>query len=373
MTIFANNLRRMFRKKSSWIFLLVIPILLNIFIVLISSQEATWVIGVHDKDKDVVSAAFKESFDTDATIVDIGAGDSISEGLNDSDYDLAVSFPAGYSQDVIDGEAPVVEINERGDNNQSDSLKSSINSFLSGTNAIGEAVNGDETEFDEGLENYLEKKFQAEYLDFERGDVQEANRAITTLGYLAFGLVLMMGSAASLLLEDRVRGIYDRVRLTPLPASSYFLQYFLSMVTIALVQVAVVLSIIPMMTDITYGSNVMQIAGIVGSTFCFVVFCVALSVLINRYAKTIIFSTTLYSLITLPMLMLSGALWPRDIMPEAMQTIGNFMPVRWFLDAAEAVIRQDDVVTIATPLAGLLGLSAVLLLATFLFRTEKYR
>lgn len=157
MTIFANNLRRMFRKKSSWIFLLVIPILLNIFIVLISSQEATWVIGVHDKDKDVVSAAFKESFGTDATIVDIGAGDSISEGLNDSDYDLAVSFPAGYSQDVIDGEAPVVEINERGDNNQSDSLKSSINSFLSGTNAIGEAVNGDETEFDEGLENYLEK------------------------------------------------------------------------------------------------------------------------------------------------------------------------------------------------------------------------
>lgn len=373
MTIFTNNLRRMFRKKSSWVYLLVIPIAVNVFIVALSSQEAKWVIGIHDADKSSVTEAFADTFGEDASIVDVADEDERSAGLKDSAYDLVISFPEGYGEEVLQGRAPAAAVMDRGDNNQTDSLKSRINAYLSGVNALGEAAGGDKAKFDEGLAGYGNAKFVAEYVNFDRGSTEEASRSVTTLGFLAFGLLLMMGSVASMLLDDRIRGIYDRVRITPLRGSSYFLQYFVSMTAIGLVQVAAVMAVIPFMTGVTYGTTLAQAGGVVLTTFCFVIFCVSLSVLIHRFAKTTVFAATLYSLISLPMLMLSGALWPRDIMPEVMQRIGEYMPGRWYLDAAEHVLRQDAFATFMTPLALLLGLSVLLLTLTFSIRTEKYR
>lgn len=372
MTIFSNNLQRMFRKKSSWIYLLVLPIIVNVFIVALSTQQATWVIGVQDDDGSAVAKAFTDTFGEDSMIIDIEDSETAVDALKESQVDLVITFDQGYGDKVAAGDAPTADVMDRGDNNQTDSLKARIDAFLSGINAIGEAVQGDTQKFDAGLSYYLDQKFTADYLSFDRSSADEAARSVNTLGYLAFGLLLMMGSVAALLLDDRVRGVFDRVRLTPLSSASYFLQYFLSMVVIAMAQFAAVLAIIPVMTGVTYGSTIQQVAGVSVSTLCFVLFAVALSVLIHRFAKSSTFAATLYSLITLPMLMLSGALWPRDIMPDVMQRIGDYMPSRWYLDAAEYAL-QEDYTRMVLPLGLLLGLTAIMLIGTFVIRTDKHR
>lgn len=373
MTIVANNLQRMFRKKSSWVYLLLIPVVVNVFIIALSIQEARWVIGVHSAETTEVTEAFTETFGDDSTIVVVEDPATHAASLEDSAYDLGISFPAGYTDAVVNGESPVVTVMDRGDNNQTDSLKQRIDSYLLGVNQIGAAAAGDEAAFSDAMTLYLDEKFAAEYLNFDLGSTEAATRSVTALGFLAFGLVLMMASAASMLLDDRVRGVYDRVRTTPLRPSSYFVQYFISMGLIAAIQVAVVLAVVPTLTPVTFGSTPTQVGWVVVAALCFTAFCVALSVLVYRFARTAISAATIYSVLTLPMLMVSGALWPRDVMPEAMQRVGDYLPARWFLEAAETALQDGGIAELAQPLGLLLGLSALLIIATFTIRTEKFR
>ena len=45
-------------------------------------------------------------------------------------------------------------------------------------------------------------------------------------------------------------------------------------------------------------------------------------------------------LVNLPILMLGGCLWPRELMPEFVKRIGDFVPTTWFLKAAETVYME---------------------------------
>lgn len=360
MTIVSNNLRRMFAKKSSWVYLLLIPIVLNIGIVALTSQQAKWVVGVADADHTALTSAFTDAFGEDCEIVAVADASTWKDDLLASDYDLLVVFPAGHTAAVVAGEAPAVDVRVRGDNNQADSLRTRISAFLSGANAIGQASHGDQAAFDRGLGEYLGTKYDAEYTNFDGGDAEEVSRAVTTLGYLAFGLMMMMGSAAGLLLDDRKRGVFDRVRVTPLRQSSYFLQYFLSMGLIAAAQLAAVMAALPVMTGVTYGSGPGQIGGVIGATLCFALFCVAKSMLVYRFAPSTASATAINSLIDLPMLMIGGALWPRDIMPDVLQRVGEYLPTYWYLHAAEGAVNGDGAAALTGPLGLLLGVSLVL-------------
>ena len=194
---------------------------------------------------------------------------------------------------------------------------------------------------------------------------------VTTLGYLAFGIVLMMSSSASLLLEDRLRGVYDRATLTPLKRWSYFTQYLFSMLLIGLAQLAIVMTVIPMMTPIEYGNTHAQTLGIVAAAAAFTLFAVSKSLLIYRFSKNALTAAGISSIIDLPLLMLGGALWPRDIMPEALQTIGQYSPVWWYLDAAELSVRGEGWATVLQPIGLLVALSLILLVIVFAVRTER--
>lgn len=373
MTIFTNNLRRTFKKKSSWVYILLIPVVINVFIVALSVQDAKWVIGVHDEDQTKVTEQFVDSFGADGEIVVVEDPATVPQDLKDSAYDLYIEFPAGYTDDVIDGEEPVLDVVDRADNNQTDSLKTELESHFVGINALGAAAHGDEDGFYDAFDEYVEKKYTAEYLNFDGGSTEMAAKTVTTLGYLAFGVTLMMSSVASLLLADRLSGVFDRAQLTPLTRRSYFSQYFLSMLVIGLAQLLIVLLIVPMMTPVTYGDSLGQTGGIVIAAISFTLFVVAKSLLIYRFAKNALVAATISSVIDLPMLMLGGALWPRDVVPESMQQIGQISPVWWFLDAAEYALRGEPLSVFMVPVAALLGLAAVLLILTFAIRTQRMR
>ena len=373
MTIFRNNLQRMLRKPSSWVYLVVIPVVINVFIVSLSVQQVQWVIGVNDSDDSRITEQFVESFGADARIVVVEDPATVEADLNDAAYDVYIEFPEGYSQSVVDGESPVLQLVERGDNNQTDSLIVELTSHFSGVNALGVSAGGDEDRFYEAFENYVAGKFTADYLNFDGGSTEEASRTVLTLGYLAFGITLMMSSVGLLLLTDRLRGVFDRAQLTPLTRRSYFGQYFLSMLVIAVAQLVLVLVVVPQLTPVSYGQTLTQIGGVVGAVLSFTLFIVALSLLIHRFGKNQLVAAAVSSVITLPMLMLGGALWPRDVVPELLQQIGQFSPVWWLLDAAEYALRGESLAEYAMPVAALLGLTAALLIITFTIRTERVR
>lgn len=64
--------------------------------------------------------------------------------------------------------------------------------------------------------------------------------------------------------------------------------------------------------------------------------------------------------------MLGGALWPLEIVPQAMQTVGRAMPHSWAIDALRTVARGGTLADVTDALAVLAGFAMVLLvLATW--------
>jgi ABC-2 type transport system permease protein len=68
--------------------------------------------------------------------------------------------------------------------------------------------------------------------------------------------------------------------------------------------------------------------------------------------------------------MLGGCMWPRDLMPEGLQRVGDFVPTTWFLKAAEEVLYENGLGAAWKELALLGGLAAILITVSFLVETD---
>ncbi len=79
------------------------------------------------------------------------------------------------------------------------------------------------------------------------------------------------------------------------------------------------------------------------------------------------------SMVNIPMLMVGGCFWPKEIMPEFMQTLSNFMPTAWFLNGAEKILDGKGILAAAPEIAYLMGLSALLLVIDFSIKPTKVK
>ena len=372
MTIILNNFKRLLGKRSSWVFLLLIPVLLNVFIVKVTTQQPKWSIGVLDQDQTQLTQQFMDNFAGDSKVVKIDAGSDIQQGIVGSNYDVAVVFDKGYTEKIIAGEPARAQLYVQSGTNQTQSIKVRIDTYLSSVQSIGNAAAGDQKAFYSGMDAFVKNKFSSDYRNFSSAAAEDSSKTMTTLGYLAFSMLLMMTAGASLLLQDRVRGIYDRVTLSGTSCLSYFGQYIASLFAITMIQLMAVMEMLPKMAGVSYGDHIQETA-IVGLSAAFGLFCVAKAMLVFRFVKNELMGSAINTLIDIPMVMLAGALWPRELMPEALQRIGEFLPVYWYLDGAEAVMSTGAIGAALPAIGFLVGISAVLFGVTVAVRTERHR
>ena len=64
----------------------------------------------------------------------------------------------------------------------------------------------------------------------------------------------------------------------------------------------------------------------------------------------------------LPSFVLSGVMFPYQLMPPGIRQVGAFLPLRWYQIALRRIVaRGAGLVEVAVPVAALVGLFAVLL------------
>ena len=63
-------------------------------------------------------------------------------------------------------------------------------------------------------------------------------------------------------------------------------------------------------------------------------------------------------------------MWPRELMSETLQRIGDFLPTTWFLVAAEEVLYGNGLGAAGKYLLYLGALAAVLLIVSFTVKTD---
>lgn len=371
MTIFQNNLRRIFGRPINIVLMLVVPIALNIFFIAVSTSETKYVVGVIDYDQSKLSEMILNQLDGEADITQIDDDEAgIKSELLNSNIDMALKIEKGYADDIIAGKDAKVQTYAITETNQSEPIRILISGITSAAQELGRQCGGDSDQFYTAMDDYLNGHFTADYESFSFTSQETTNRAVSSLGYLAMGMMFLMTFATTLLLEDKESGVFARIATTPVTRGSYLVQHLMSYITVAIVQIIMIFMIVPNVVEISYGSTTKIELQTMFITLLFAGVCIAIGITVSRFAKNEAMVSAIISLIDFPVLMLGGCLWPTEIMPDFLQKAGKFMPTRWFLDAAETVLNGEGLRNAEKNIAFMVILMAVLLIVSFAVKTD---
>ncbi|WP_454191104.1 ABC transporter permease [Paenibacillus sp. Marseille-Q7038] len=374
MTILYNSIQRIFRKPINILFMLVIPILLNMFLISTVTKDVKYNVGILDQDSspfilDLISD-MKEKYN----VTLLTPSDDVKGLIVNKKLDSAFTFPSGFTAEMLEGKDVSTLSYALETSNVAKPVQVYVSSYISSAKQIATVANGNEDAFYKGMEAYNKNVFAAEYKSFSTGiSEKDVNTAVMSLGYIAFGMLFLITFSTSLILEDKLTGVYDRITATPLTRSRYFSQHMIASFLVAAIQVVVLISLLPVLVDISYGSTLTQQLEVIAVCLAFALACVAIGVAISRFSKNALMASSLTALVNIPMLMLGGCFWPREIMPEFMQRIGDFVPTTWFLQAGETVLYGKGLNSALFELSYLIAFSALLLIVSFTFKPEKVR
>ncbi len=373
MTILKNNLKRIFGRKVNILFMLVIPIVVNIFIISASTGEAKWNLGISDKDNTQFTQEFIALMKEDCNIITLTEEDDVSSMILNRKIDCSFIFEDGFTDDLIAGKDVQVKSHILDGTNQTGPIQIRVASYITAAKEIAKVSNNNAIAFYEGMEKYKESKYSAEYKNFDSSYKEDINTAVSSLGYMAFAMLFLITFSTGLLLEDKLSGVFDRIATTPLRASSYYTQHLLSYFIVAAIQVVVVINVLPSVVKVSYGNSVMDVLNVIIVSCCFALVCIAIGLTINRFSKNSLSASASNTLVDLPMLMIGGCLWPKEVMPDYLQKLSDFMPTAWFMRAGETVISGGSLWDAKNELLYMLGFVIILLVISFTVKTEKVK
>lgn len=371
MTVFFTNLKRIFGRPINIILMLVVPLALNILFISVSSEGQKYSIGIVNNDNTKLTDIILEQLNDEAKLIEIEDDDEvIRNALMNSEIDLALRIEKDYTARVIRGESAAIQLYAITETNLSEPIRLLIESLTASANEIGRQSEGDADKFYEAMEKYAASDFSAQYESFAFSSQDQANRTVTSLGYLAMGMMFLMSFATALLLEDKEMGVFSRITTTPLSRGSYLIQHLLSYIVVGVIQIVLIFLIVPKIVDISFGSTTSIVLQVMFVTFLFACVCIAIGLAISRFAKNNSTVGAVVSLVNFPVLMLGGCMWPKEIMPEAIQKIGSFMPSDWFLTAAKTALNGEGLGAAIKEIGLMVGLVAVLLIISFVIKTD---
>lgn len=342
MTVLSTNLKRIFCKKVNIIFMLIIPLAVNIFVVSLSTQVARYNLGIVDNDRTQFTEEFISMLENQGKVTVMKSSDDIHNLLINRKIDCVFEIDAGFTKELIEGNEPKIKSYALDDTNQSAPIETSVSSYLAAMKNIAAVSDKNEAAFYEGLKEYKKSKYQVKYMNFSSSYKEDIRTASSSLGYLAFAMLLLVTFSTSLLLDDRLKGIYNRTMLTPVSQSAYYVQHLLSYFIIAVIQVIVLITVLPKVSNVRYGSTPDVVIRLIVVCCIFALVCISIGLFINLFSKNTLTAGALSTLIDIPMIMVSGCLWPKELMPDYLQKIGSFMPTAWFLSASESILNGQN-------------------------------
>ena len=370
MTVFFNNLRRIFIRPVNLICMLVAPIVLSVLMVSMMNSASGYVLGILDEDDTELTRYLQEAFGQKCEVVTVEA-ESIRDQVINNGISCAIRFEKGFTNAILEGREVYAKSYSLGDTNGTDPAVLYMNTLISAAKNLGSVADGDVEKLLEALDEVVDANYQAVYATYSKDGRVHVENTVTALGYMAVAMMFLMTFATMLLLEDKKSGVFDRIATTQFPRWAYYVQHLLSYFLVSVIQIAVELLVLPHLAEVSFGLNWKETAQ-VGLVCCaFASVCIAIGITVSRFAKTNLMAGAVVSIVNLPILMVGGCFWPKEIMPEFMQKLSNFMPTAWYINGAEKVLDGKGLEAALPEILYLVGLSAVLLVVDFSIKPAK--
>lgn len=221
----------------------------------------------------------------------------------------------------------------------------------------------------------VEKKMANSPELFEINETREAPKNMDFIDFLLPGIIGMaimsngIFGLSSIIVTYREKGILRRLKITPLPLSTFLGARIVTQVVISFFQTAVLIAFARFVfgVHITGSYFAIAVAVLVGS-LCFI----NIGFLVSSIAKDTESADTIANIVNMPMMFLSGIFFPVDSVPAWVKPVIRILPLKFLADALRDItVRGKSLSAVQSNLYVLLGLTAVLfVLAIVFFRWE---
>jgi len=161
------------------------------------------------------------------------------------------------------------------------------------------------------------------------------------LDYIAPALLATMALFFSFLLtgisflRERSQGTMERLMASPVSRLDVVLGYLFGFFLFALAQTLIILLFTIYVLDVNYNGDLWQI-------FVFQIVVIAgavnLGIFISTFARNEFQMVQFIPLILFPQVFLCGVIWPVEQMPEYLQWIGRFLPLKYGVDGLRDIM-----------------------------------
>ncbi|MBU3218232.1 ABC transporter permease [Clostridium estertheticum] len=346
-----NTLKITFRKKSSIIVYLILPVIIVIFVMsAYSSMDPKIKVGINNKAQNgVISKDFIAALNMQDKfkIQEINESD-INNFVAEGKVDCVITIPSNFDEDVSNGTMGKIQITSIKGEDATAWVQNYVNYYVKSIIMIGKASGKDKSTF-----NKLYEGFKVQTLAVHKNIVKDESRdKLKTVQSIGFLIMLMLQGATTtsgLILKDKKEKTYFRIFTTPVSSRIYIGANILANMCIMVAQSVLVIFASKYILKLTTGVPDLQLLIIL---VLFGLVCVTLGILVVAFSTTTKQAGTMATLIIIPTCMLSGCFWPIDLMPN-MQQIANFLPQTWALEAIRQLQNGKKFVAI-TPLLGIL-------------------
>lgn len=357
MTIFIYNIKRILKDKVNLIFMIILPVFFLGMIMMGSFEMGLPKVGIIDRDNTSLTKTISTKLNGKASLESL-QGNDIKKNLIDKNMDYIIEIDEGFTKRLINGEDVKINGYSIKEANTSASIVFYLESYLGSLKNMAKAAEGDEGKFYSMIKDYDNASFNGDYIAV--GD-KNGKRVSTFqgLGFLVMGMLLLSTFGSTIIIKDKLNKTYHRVFTTPVSIKSYMLQNLLSFIMVSVFQIIAIFAIVILILKGDLGPSIFNTFVVF---FVFSLVCVSLGVWVSTMSKDLGQASAIFTLIITPICMLGGCYWPRDIMPDLLQRIANFLPTTWVLKAAEKVIFGGKLSSVAMELTILLLFALVFFL-----------
>lgn len=339
MIIVENTLKRLLRNKLGFLLILIVPVaFIGAVLGIMNWGREALVVGLTDLDQTEFTRSLEEMLSHKAIVYHVKE-DQIPTDLANGRIDYALVMEKGFTDDILAGREPSIYSYSIQESNLALPVRLNLDAYIRAARNIALAAGGDRDVFYSGLEYYRDSVYIVETEQHELDRGKDVGTAVASMGLLGLNMLFLAMFATISLIRDRENRTLYRILVSPLSQRSYMLQSIFSFLVVMLLQLAGVFFVAHYVFQIYFGLSIPNLLLVMA---VFSVVCVAFGVALSTLARTTRQAGAASSLLIVPMCMLGGLLWPREIMPVFLQNIGQLMPTAWMIDAATKVVNGSS-------------------------------
>jgi ABC-2 type transport system permease protein len=179
---------------------------------------------------------------------------------------------------------------------------------------------------------------------------------------LIFILVCAMMTSVSIVREKEV-GTMEVLLVSPVRPVKIIFAKMIPYFVISCIVLGSILVLAHYLLDVPMSGG---IGGIIAISMLYLLLALSLGLLVSNIAKTQVAALLISAMVMMmPMLLLSGMMFPIENLPKFFQVVSNIIPARWYIDAIRKMMIQglplldvwQDIVILMSMTIALLGIS----------------